>query len=133
MTESSNAAECAVAVTYIESQERVATAFGEQLSPGSVVKMGPVVAQKNYTGFEVRVVSDGALVALVVTIAPGMPEADVWITWVWVLEDAGLQVRTDAAYEEICFQAAELEEQWVEENSEYFLACIKAGQWPKRR
>jgi len=109
ITEISNAAERAEARAYLESQEGAAIAFGKQFTAGAVAKLGPVMTRKNYTGFEVRAISDGALVTLVVTIEPGMPESDVWCTWVMALQDAGLQVRTDAAYEEVCSQAAEWE------------------------
>ena len=109
-TEITNPAKRAAAWDDVEFHERSAAIFAAQFPQKTLVKIGAVSALGCQSAFELRVITDESLVSLVVPVGPCMPEADVWSTWVLVLEAAGLHVCSDAAYQAYCFAAVEQEE-----------------------
>src|SRR5258708_1731213 len=106
-SEITNTAKREAAYAYLQSNEDGANIFAAQCVPGAIVKLGPVKKQAGRITFEVRGAGGGMLVPFTVTIAAGMPEAEVWSTWFCTLDKASLTVLTDPTYESFIFSESD--------------------------
>jgi hypothetical protein len=115
VTEISGGASRAAARAHLQAHEGAAREFAAQFSAGAIANLGPVAAEGGgILAFQMAVAGSGALVPVTILVGPEMPECDVWCTWALVLEECGLRVSEDTAYQAIVWEAADLEAEAVE-------------------
>jgi hypothetical protein len=84
-----------------DAHEAFAANVARTFTPGSTVKLGPVVHRGRYASFDLTGIVDGAIWSFSIVFPRGMCEADIWSLWSGTFMDAGLCVKDDPTYWEM--------------------------------
>ena len=113
VTEITNRSEREAAWDFLADNQCSAAQIASSFDGGSKVRIGPVAQRGSGASFDLLGVRDGVLLPMSVTIPNGMPEGCVWNDWRWELQEAGLRVKCNAAYDAILDAASEREDEGV--------------------
>jgi hypothetical protein len=81
-----------------DAHEAFAVELARTFTPGSTLKLGPVVHRGRYASFDIAGIVDGAIWSFSVVFPCGMCEADIWSLWSGTFMDAGLRVEDDPTH-----------------------------------